>query len=179
MNFQQSLLIGKTGENAIARYLKIRGSQILPVYEKADNEYKGPALYTSEGGSLIAPDMLVFSKCKIIWVEAKNKTAFAWHRISQTWTTGIDAHHFEQYLKIREICNLPLWILFIQNNGTAKDTPDGMKCPTGLFGDEILRLKNKIHHTHPNWGKNGMVYWSSEDLQKIADLSELTGEVYA
>lgn len=172
MTFAQSLQFGKTGESAIAWYMKARGNHILPVYEKQVNDYKGPAIYLSDGGFLVAPDMLLLGK-KTMWIEAKHKTAFTWHRISQKWTTGIDLHHFNDYLKVAEKSNWPVWLLFLHENGTAKDTPEGMVSPTGLFGNDLSVLKARINHTHQNHGKHGMVYWAVDSLKRIATLEEL------
>ena len=167
-NFEKSLEFGKTGESAIAEFLKRRGFNILPVYEKIDNENKGPTLFMADGSSIIAPDMLVFGNGKTIWIEAKHKTAFTWHRITQRWVTGIDRHHYHQYLKIAEASEWPVWLLFLHKNGSAKDTPPGFQSPTGLFGNEIFKLSKSINHTSRNWGKNGMVYWWHESLIFLA-----------
>ena len=45
VNFQHALTMGKTGEGIIANWLRGRGFNVLPVYEKEQQEYKGPALY--------------------------------------------------------------------------------------------------------------------------------------
>jgi hypothetical protein len=166
MQFKQALEFGKTGESVIANFMKSRGLNVLPVYEKTDNEYKGPALYCSDGKSLTAPDMLCFGN-KVLWVEAKHKNAFSWHRNSQRWVTGIDAHHFAQYLKVRDVSGWPVWLMFLHREGTAIDTPDGMVSPSGLFGNDITFLENNVNHTHQNWGRHGMVYWAHDKLKSF------------
>lgn len=172
MTFEQSLAFGKTGESAIAEFMKGRGFNVLPVYEKTDKEYKGPAIYMTDGSQLIAPDMLIFGK-KTFWIEAKHKSAFTWHRLSNEWVTGIDAHHYAQYLLVAKNSDWPVWLLFLHNKGIAKDTPPEKISPTGLFGEELLKLSENIHHTHKNWGNHGMVYWAHSDLKLIASLDAL------
>lgn len=150
-----------------------RGYAVLPVYEKEQGDFKGPVLFTASKSQKVAPDMLVFKKNKTIWIEAKHKSAFAWHRLSKQWTTGIDKHHFNDYLSIAELSDIPVWLLFLHQNGTAKDTPNGFVSPTGLFGGDIFYLKNNIDHEHANWGKHGMIYWSHNVLKKIAPLDDV------
>jgi hypothetical protein len=164
--FEHDLAQGKVGESEIARWLMARGKHVLPVYEIEKGQYAGPALYTSSGECIVAPDILAFNESQVVWIEAKHKSAFTWHRITKRFVTGIDAHHFRQYLKISELVDWPVWLLFLHRNGTAKDSPPG---PSGLYGGEIKRLSSCINHTHKNWGKEGMVYWAENTLHKLSN----------
>ena len=164
--FERNLVQGKIGESEIARWLQRRGHHILPVYEIEKGQYKGPAVYTSNGESLIAPDLLAFGKGKITWIEAKHKTAFSWHRITQKWVTGIDLHHYFQYLKVMDIVDWPVWILFLHDGGTAKDSAQS---ESGLFGNSLEYLKDHENHRHKNHGKSGMVYWDRASLRKLSN----------
>lgn len=175
-NFQHQLAVGKMGESLIAKYFLNKGYAVLPVYEKETKEYKGPVLFMPSGDVSVAPDMFILKNEKAFWVEAKHKTAFAWHRNSKQWTTGIDKHHYLDYLKIMNFVNLPVWLLFLHQEGTAKDTPEGMFSPCGLFGNSLDYLSKNIDHEHKNWGKNGMVYWAIKDLKRLASLDEIRGE---
>jgi hypothetical protein len=172
--FRQKLAFGKTGESLIANWLKWKGYSILPVYEKEVNAGKGPQVFTL-GGGLIAPDLLAFSDdpAKVWWVEAKHKSAFSWHRKTQRWVTGIDLRHYENYLELQERSPWPIWLLFLHRAGRAKDTPEGMTCPTGLYGGNLGRLCKMENHRHGNWGRGGMVYWAESVLAKIAELGEV------
>ena len=175
-DFQQTLQQGKVGETAISQWLIRRGIHILPAYEKVIDDHKGPVLFSFEE-LLIAPDLLCFNTDKhtIFWVEAKNKSAFAWNRARRIWTTGIDSHHFGQYLKVRKLLRHPIYLMFLQQGGHAKDSPE--TSPSGLFGGEILQLSNCINHTYSgnnNYGKGGMTYWDKNDLQRYATLEEVT-----
>jgi hypothetical protein len=169
-NFHRQLQVGKVGESQIAHWFMSRGYAVLPVYEKETGDYKGPVLYTAGNEQRVAPDMLVFKKDRTLWIEAKHKSAFTWHRITNRWVTGIDSHHFNDYLAIAKLSEIPVWILFLHRVGVAKDTPEGKVSPVGLFGGEIEFLKENINHEHDNWGKHGMVYWAHDVLKKIAPL---------
>lgn len=132
--FERNLATGKTGEGIIARWLQGRGFAVLPVYEKSELDYKGPALYAIEG-TLIAPDMLAFQPTgKTLWIEAKTKTAFSWHRNTQRFVTGIDLRHYGDYQRVQAVSPWPIWLLFLHGDGIAKDTPEGMRSPSGLSG---------------------------------------------
>lgn len=173
-DFEQKYAVGKIGESLIANWFRGRGFNVLPVYEKEIKENKGPTLFLAEGGSLICPDMLVFKPGKTLWIEAKHKTAFSWHRITQRWVTGIDLRHYSDYLKVAE-GQWPVWLLFLHQDGTAKDTPEGLISPTGLFGNDIKVLKTIENHRSDKYGRSGMVYWSHDKLKQIAILSDIQG----
>ena len=59
-----------------------------------------------------------------------------------------------------------LWLMFLHKGGVAKDSP---LSPSGLYGGEILYLKNHICHESDKWGKSGMVYWNINTLEKLAN----------
>ena len=170
--FEKQLAVGKVGESEIAEWLKRKGHHILPVYEIEKGQYAGPAVYTSSGGNLIAPDMLCFGKGRTTWVEAKHKEAFTFYRIGQCWNTGIDIHHFEQYKQIDALCEWDVWLLFLHKGGQAKDS---MPSPAGLFGGPLRRLKDSYCHMSDRHAK-GMIYWRPQlaigdggHLIKLAD----------
>lgn len=174
-NFEQSLSIGKAGEDMIAMWLRRRGNHVLPVYEKIIDEGKGPHLFMSLASkhvSLVAPDLLVLTNTQPLWVEAKRKTAFTLHRNTNQLVTGIDLHHYEQYKEVEKETGVPVWLLFLQEGGQAKDSPPNS--PSGLFGNSLQYLSAHEHHSHPNWGRHGMMYWCIEDLYLMAPLEELT-----
>lgn len=170
-DFAKQLAFGKTGESIIAQWLRRRGFSVLPVYEKEQGEYKGPAVYAIDA-QLIAPDMLAFQPTgKTLWIEAKTKSAFTLHRMTGHWLTGIDLRNYEDYLQVQDVSPWPIWLLFLQLEGQAKDSPSG--CPTGLFGNSIAYLSQHEHHRHPNGGHGGMVYWHVSTLRFITSLASL------
>lgn len=172
--FEHQLAFGKAGESLIANWLKGRGYSILPVYEKEISEGKGPQVFTVQG-NLVAPDLLIFGRenSKVWWIEAKHKSAFSWHRISRCWVTGIDLRHYQDYLRIRELSPWPVWLLFLQREGVAKDTPPNKISPTGLYGGSLAYLEKRVNHSHDNWGRSGMIYWAEKTLTKIATLEDI------
>lgn len=164
--FAEKLDFGAAGESTIARWLRDRGDTVLPVYEKILDTGKGPTLFLPHG-TLIAPDLLTWKGPRVTWIEAKRKTAWTWHRLSRTWTTGIDLRHYVDYLRVADETPWPVWLLFLQEGGRAKDSPQS---PPGLYGQNISRLRACEHHRHENWGRSGMVYWAIEDFRKLAAL---------
>ena len=172
MAFRDSLETGKVGESLIAKWLLRRGNSVLPVYEIAENQFKGPSLYSAQG-RFIAPDMAVLRGGGFIWVEAKHKSAFTWHRQTQRFVTGIDRSHYHAYIEVGKITSAQVWLFFLHRDGTAKDTPAGLISPTGLFCGEIQYLAKHINHEHDGWGRSGMVYWAAQSLRLIAPLDEV------
>jgi len=169
-SFNAQLKTGLLGESQISRRLIGRGFQVMPAYEVELSHGKGPRLFTAEG-RFISPDLLAFNAAKILWIEAKTKSAFTWRRASQTWQTGIDRRHWTHYLEVEKLTPFPVWILFLHRAGNqAKDTPAGMQRPSGLFGNTIRKLAASIHHEHDNHGPSGMVYWTLTALIKIAPI---------
>lgn len=168
--FAKQLDWGQAGESAIARWLRKRGNTVLPVYEKIIDNGKGPRLFMPDR-VLIAPDLLVLRTQDAYWVEAKRKRAFTWHRITRQWVTGIDLHHYRDYCQVDECSPFPVWLLFLQEDGQAKDSPGNS--PTGLFGNRLSILKRCVHHTHSNWGSSGMVYWDVSALRFLATLKDV------
>lgn len=158
--FARNLQSGKAGESAIAEWLKGRGWNVMPVYEKIIDEGKGPQVFSADR-ELVAPDLFVFNGQKCLWVEAKHKTGFTWHRLTKKWETGIDRRHYLDYLEVRKRSGIPLYLMFLHKGGQAKDSPPS---PAGLFSAEILHLSENINHTDYRWGRSGMVYWAIETL---------------
>ena len=163
--------MGQAGESAISKWLQRRGYAVMPVYEKLLDTGKGPQLFMPHNRRLIAPDIFAFSGDKTYWIEAKHKTAFTWHRITERWVTGIDLRHYEDYLVVDSSTPWPVWLMFLQRGGQAKDSP--ADSPSGLYGNTLDYLRKHENHRHQNWGKTGMVYWAIEHLKFIAPLHDV------
>lgn len=179
--FEEYFEVGRTSESDIAMWLRSRNNGVLPVYEILKKEGLGPRFFGSIADNqerlYVAPDMLVFGgNGKAIFVEAKHKTVFTWHRITSRWVTGIDIRHYNDYQRIRAETGLPVWLMFLHVSEVpdARDLYQGCphQCPTGLYGGELEKLSKLENHRHKNWGRSGMVYWAAESLNKLAQLSE-------
>lgn len=176
-SFKQTLEFGQVAESKIARFLYRRGCSVLPVYEIEGKRDAGPQLFTANM-SLVAPDMLAFNATgDCFFVEAKHKSHFSWHRKTQSWQTGIDQHHFDDYLKVQAVTATPVWLLFLHclatpwRNDVAHGSPS--VCPTGLFGREVTLLREgRRDNGH---GSRGMIYWNASDLLRICGPDELCG----
>jgi hypothetical protein len=183
--FDRQLAIGRVTEGLISKWVRARGYAILPAYEIEREHGKGPQLFAGDG-SYVVPDMLAFNHNGIRWIEAKHKTVFSWHRNTKRWTTGIDRHHFQQYLLVQDRTKLPVVMLFYHCSATPnrRDRPycRGL-CPVGLFGGWLSVLAQKINHTcdaldktregYLGHGHHGMVYWAHETLELLATLEEI------
>jgi hypothetical protein len=168
-SFAHDLQRGRAGESAIAAYLRRRGFAILPAYEII-MERKAPALFPAlPAAPLIAPDMLAWRDGNALWIEAKHKEAFAWHRNSGTWVTGIDLRVYADYQRVQACSPWPVWLLFLHRGGQAKDSPPNS--PAGLFGNRLDMLTQCEHHRSDRWGSSGMVYWAHASLTLIASLA--------
>lgn len=167
LTFSDSLSFGRAAESDIATWVRSRGWSVLPVYETLMETGKGPQLFTPLEG-LIAPDMLIFKGDKALWIEAKHKTAFSWHRMTRRWCTGIDLRHYADYCKVADSSPWPVWLLFLHRGGQAKDSPP--ESPAGLFGNTLEFLRDHEHHRHSNYGRSGMVYWELDRLVLLAAL---------
>jgi hypothetical protein len=180
MNFQRNLQTGRVAESLIAKWMILRGFAVLPVYEIAEQQYKGPQLFSCNG-EFVAPDMLAMKiGGPVLFVEAKSKSGFTWSRKYNRFETGIDCKHYLDYQQVKATTGLPLWILFLQNGMAVKDAPQNKQdSPRGLFGNELDLLTQRESHRHDGWGKGGMVYWSTDypadkpALRLIAKYEEL------
>jgi len=183
LSFAEKLQAGRVAESVISEWLIRRGYSVLPVYEIAEQQYKGPQLFTCDG-EFVAPDMLALKLGGThLFVEAKCKTGFTWSRKYQRFETGIDWNHYQDYQRVKRLTGLPLWILFLQQGGAVKDAPaDKPDSPRGLFGNEIDTLALRESHRHDGWGKGGMVYWSPDypknkpALRLIAEYSDVVSQ---
>lgn len=175
MIFEEKLAFGKIGESEIAKWLNKKGWNVLPVYEKQIDEGKGPQLFTPSK-NLIAPDLFAFKPLvnNALWIEAKHKTVFSWHRITQRWTTGIDLRHYNDYLEVADLSPWPVWLLFLHSQSSVSSRNEPWPCPTGLYGRTLEKLKVNENHRSNKWGRSGMVYWAEASLIKLAEMDQLT-----
>jgi len=170
--FKDSLSYGQIGEGRIANWLKLRGYCVMPVYEKEVDNGKGPRIFMPPSyiENLIAPDMFIFNKEKAMFIEAKRKSAFSWYRNGGYWTTGIDLKHYLHYCKVEEISPFKVYLMFLQEGGRAKDSPQS---PSGLYYNSLEFLRDNEDHRSNRWGNHGMVYWKIDSLKKRAELEEM------
>lgn len=185
MSFARQYEVGRVAEGLIAKWLQARGTAVMPAYEIEKSHGKGPQLFCSEG-DFVAPDMIAFTHEGICWIEAKHKSVFTWHRNTRTWCTGIDFKHYQDYQHVSARTKLDVWLLFYHREHTpaAIDAPHcPPECPTGLFGGELWKLRECVHHDTPAYdrsrsgvkghGRSGMVYWARGSLKLLATKEEV------
>lgn len=174
--FQNRLAFGQMAETKIARWILSKGAVIMPIYDIEYESGKGPRIFSIEE-QYIAPDLLVFHQGKMYWIEAKHKSVFTWYRKGKYWTTGIDLHHYRQYLKVEQLLKFPIRLLFLHESNIPAPIDRRYscppQCPTGLFGQSLGYLTQHESHRSPKHGPMGMVYWAYETLQLRAQLSDL------
>lgn len=161
--FQKQLAFGQMAETAISKWIIGLGGIVVPAYDSENN--KGPRIFSLEG-SLVAPDLLIFRQGKPNWIEAKHKSVFSWRGVGGFWETGIDAHHYRDYLKVEEKTNIPLFLLFyhesdipwIKDRQRWPDCP--ARCPTGLYCVRPTEQQGRFGKEH---GRHGMYYWREKD----------------
>lgn len=177
--FKASLANGQVGESIIARWLRQRRNfNVLPVYDIEVDTGKGPRLFAPDR-KLIAPDMFVFrtsskdhrNSASTLWIEAKHKTTFSWHRNTGCWTTGIDLRHYMDYCEVDDSTPWAVWLMFLQRGGRDKDT--GNVSPAGLYGNPLSVLRAREHHRSDKMGSGGMVFWSESDLVLLATMQDI------
>ena len=190
MSFHRALEAGKVGESIVSLYLQSRGHAVLPVYEIEKSQGKGPQLF-SIGKGLIAPDMLVFTASGAMFIEAKHKSVFTWHRASSAWTTGIDLRHYGDYLRVAKETRLPVWLAFYHRESIPSESDRAYgcpsECPTGLYAGELFDLLISENHRSKKFdptregfvghGKSGMVYWAESTLKKIASKEKVESAI--
>lgn len=157
----------------------------MPAYEKELRSGKGPQLFSYDNET-VAPDMLVFKNNGILWIEAKSKTVFSWHRKTEKWTTGIDLRHYEHYLTVMKKTSIPVWLLFLHIS-PLPDSRDRShsppECPVGLFGNDLAYLRHHENHRclpkedlrqgMKGHGNSGMVYWAHDQLKLVCSLKSV------
>ncbi len=174
-SFDSKLKYGQMGESLIARWLRRKGWAVMPVYEVELTAGKGPRVFAPQA-ELAAPDMLIYKANEAYWIEAKHKTAFSLYRKTRQWVTGIDVRHYEHYCAIDDSSPWPVWLLFLQRGGKAKDSPD--ESPAGLYGNPLRILRGSESHRWGDYGHGGMVYWAESSLKRLATLDEILKEYH-
>jgi hypothetical protein len=188
-SFNDCYAEGRIGEGLIAQWVRrVKNEILLPAYEIEIPSGKGPRLLLNDY-ELIAPDFYAIGVngttvlCK--WIEAKHKTRFTWHFMSENWQTGIDRRHYEDYLKVREATQTPVYIMFLHRSNipSDKDLANGSPhtCPTGLYCNSIDYLRTHEHHrdSYEKYGRGyPMVYWNEQTLDHVATLEEVNAAFY-
>lgn len=183
-NFNDAYAFGSVAEGQIAQWLvHAQHWQILPAYEIEIPSGKGPRLLTNHH-KLIVPDILAMKyqgrQFLIKWYEAKHKTRFTWHRISQNWQTGIDLRHYLHYIQVQKETKRDVYVCFLHECATPSESDlkysCPSQCPVGLYGQTLDHLITHEHHRdkYTTAGRDyPMVYWNEHDLERLATLEEV------
>jgi len=153
-------------EIAVAAYLMMRGWLILPVYDYSGlGEGKPPKLTARESeDSLICPDLLCAKNGLIRWCEVKYKERCDWTRVVQRRETGINKRLWEHYQQVEQATGIATWIVFA--HGQENELRRGLLSLLARPGHHRLYLGDKM-------GKDGMVFFSYDELSLICPLSDI------
>ena len=174
--FMQALDYGLTAEQYLWTWLNTQGFTVIPAYAVAQNAGKGPRCFAPNGVELITPDILALHPGKgTRWIDAKAKASATWHRNSATWQTGFDTHSLLAYHDVQTLTAIPVYIFFLHSEtGIAKDTPEGMVGPAGLYCQTLHWLLANADHSFPtSKSSGGMHYWRVNKLIKLADYTDI------
>jgi len=178
MTFEEKLKIGQEGESRVLKYIaSVPGNVILKACDLPPlKSGGGPRLSTADGETLVSPDGLILNKEGVLWVEVKNKTRFTWHRNSRCFCAGIDKLDIDRYREVKKQTGRDVVLCFlIRSSEPSANDASYPSCPktspTGLFSVEI---DTPTHHTTTRYGLGGgMVYWSHNQLDFIANLEDI------
>lgn len=155
-SFEIKLAFGKEGEHEVGECLMNMNYTILPLYQF--NDAIAPQIYTSNT-TITSPDLFVSGNGKCFWVEVKTKNR--WIKYFDNTETGCNYRHYQEYLKIQEVTQLPVYLIF---NHKEID-------PIGYF---VVDVKKPLHRI---WNginsKTGirvsppMALWLLKDLIRI------------
>lgn len=169
-DFAVNLAFGRIAESKISEWLQKCGNVVSDMTNTKGLPGTGPRVFT-KFGALVTPDFLVAKGGRANWVEAKHKSAFTWYRKKRRWVTGIDISKYEHYRRVRDGSGIPLWLLFLQESGQAKDSAPSPYY--GLFGQDLAVLEKTASHRDTLPGHPPMIYWARESLILLASLEEL------
>ena len=169
MKFANNLKFGLIGERIVAEIMRARGWSVVQIGGQ-HGEYQGPRIELPMGLTLVSPDLIIMKGSNILWVEVKHKTQFSFHQNSKTITTGIDYHHWKQYLENDTYGSFPMWLFFVHEMASVQGMPfgSGVAVPeAGVYGGPVRWLSQNYAHIHPNFGDHGGIFWDAAKLKHL------------
>ena len=170
MIFNDSLKFGLGGERIVAEIMRARGWTVVQVGGQ-HGEYKGPRIELPLGLELVSPDLIVIKNGIVRWIEVKRKTQFSYHRNSEAITTGIDLHHWNEYLQNDTYGSFPMWLFFVHEFSSVAGVPAGTITETpkaGVYLQSVSWLSKNSSHTSMKFGGHGGIFWDIKALKCIS-----------
>jgi hypothetical protein len=164
-SFEESLLQGVEGEKQAALELAKIGVSIMPLFQFGMGK-EAPFVLTEERKH-IAPDLMCYKDRKAFFVEVKTK--MQWVKVlwcektkKKVYETGINKRHFDEYLEIKKITGIPVFLCFKHEE----------ESPTGFYFVEISTPSRHWNGFSPagSYVMPAMVFYKMEDLLSIEGL---------
>jgi hypothetical protein len=181
MIFNDALKFGLGGERIVAEMFKAKGWVVVQVGGQ-HGAYQGPRIELPLGLVQVCPDLIVMNGAKALWIEVKRKSQFAYHRNSKTFVTGVDLHHWKEYLANDLYGSFPMWLFFVHETSSVHSLPFGesaVRPRPGLYFERVRWMESHKHHEYHNHGANnfgnhGGIFWDVTKL-KFVPLPALHG----
>jgi hypothetical protein len=183
MTFKHQLSVGAAGESIVAAYFQSLGWTIQPVYEKFEQDHKGPRIF-GQRRKYVAPDAMLIrydgtGRPRAGYIEVKTKAYWTYHGKSGKFQTGIDKHHCQEYEAVQRDTGIPVTLVFFHTSEQARfEDVKKWACPsivddgTGLFLSELSQIARTDDIARGHASK-GMAYWNKTDLRRVAAMDQL------
>ena len=149
---------GRSGEKAIAGFLKSRGCFIVPSYDYSGEDGNKAPKMEGEHFSFVIPDLDVANGGKRFWAEVKTKWEATLHRKSQTWEHGISLRHYRHYQRVEQETGAPVW-LFVFEERSGEILAAKLSC----LGPPRIYDGGKM-------GRDGMAFWPRDQFKLLHKL---------
>lgn len=161
-NFTLMRAWSKAYEIAFEGFLIARGYYILPSYDYSGiKDDKAPRLH-GRNRHLVIPDLLAWHSEKGgAWFEIKVKTHADFNRKRQHVVTGFALRHYRDYLAVKALTKLPVYVVFIHQQEQI------------VITDEIEALPHS--HTWPGsqMDRGGTIFFKFNELKRVTPLDGL------
>lgn len=161
--YAENIKFGINVEKRFARYMQeeYQYSYFDPA-EYMEEKNTGPGIETPTG-KIPTPDILFMKNGERFWVDVKAKVGLTWHRISQTYQTGIDKNSFKHYQTVQEMTGIEVRIVHVVAGWAVKDSEATE--PMILMGS-LDALAESVHHDDKIHGSK-VLFWTTAAFEKI------------
>jgi hypothetical protein len=167
IEFELRLAQGAQWEQAVSDWLRKpgHGISVLELFKYRHNGQ--PPVFISIGDRIITPDMQVIGGGSSIYLEVKSKRRFAKNPYTMKSMTGIDLHHWKDYIRVQQESGIKVLIVFVHEE-TKEVRAD--------FVDVLDRHPEKDEVPKCRTGRGGMVFWPHDAPQLIGRINEASSE---
>ena len=158
-HFDSQLAWGGQFEVAFSRWLGVRDTWNMPVYERKSDTpgKKGPRLFKADR-QLISPDLLGWCGGKPFWWEVKRKTSSSVFRKTASRDTGIAEYLLNDYHAVQIVTLVPVWLIF-----GHEEQDEVIGAPIADLGEGRLSIMD---------GQR-MRFWPCASMRRLASFAEV------